>query len=407
MEKRKNTLVTICFCILAGYLIFQYAYTSILLGKGNDYASHVHTLIAVFRAGDWTKGWMMAPHCLWHITTLFLYGILNIPMDTAGALATGMYTMLYYGILVWSVKRVLAHFKYEAESILIPFLCFVFCYLQCFSVSWSDVGDGYLGPFTMNPLHSPTHMSVRVFSLLAFCIVIDLLQGFGKKEYEPIFFKVSVVKQRVLLAVFLFLSVVMKPTFAEMFIPAVAFYMLGVWIYKLCKKDQPGTYFTSCLWMLLCAAPSLVYMLIQYIVFFAFGNSYGNDGALIVTQWWEVWHLYSENVVLAIVFAMAFPIYMLLIDMRYFLKEVPGRIALLGYGIAFLEASFLGEDGDRLGHANFMWPYMSAMQLLWMVAFWRLLVLEKRDNKTKLQGRLLLVGWILFFAHGFYGYLMY
>lgn len=407
MEKKKTSFAAIVFCLLAGYFTYRFAFYNISLDTRNDFAAHAHKLIALFRSGNFWTGWVSTPHCLWHVTVLFAYGVLQIPLDIAASLVAAGYTVFYYCVLVWAVDRVLSHYKYEVNDVLVAFLCFCFLFEQAITIAWFDVGTAYYGPFSMNPLHSPTQLGVRGFSLLCFCIVIDVLHSFGKEDYKPIFFQGSIVKQRILLAMFLFLSVVMKPTFAESFIPAVAFYMLGVWIYRRFKKDLASAYFKSCLWMLLCAAPALLYMLLQYIVFFALGNGYGDSEGMIFTPMFAVWKLFTENVPLSILFGMAFPLYVILIDLRFFLKEIPGKIALCSYGIGFLEASFLAEDGDRFNHANFMWPYMAGMQLLWTVAFWRFIVLEKRENKTVLQRRLLAVGWILFFVHVFFGYLMY
>ena len=101
---------------------------------------------------------------------------------------------------------------------------------------------------------------------------------------------------------------------------------------------------------------------------------------------------------------MAFPLYIFLLDIRYFLKSTAGRLALIGYGISFLEASVLGEDGIRFSHGNFLWPLMSGMLLFWLAALLRLITLEHEEEYTGFRKGLILFGWFLYFCHVFCGF---
>lgn len=130
-------------------------------------------------------------------------------------------------------------------------------------------------------------------------------------------------------------------------------------------------------------------------------------GGVIITDWLEVWKLFSDNVFLSVLLGMAFPIYILLLDIRFFIKSTAGRLALIGYSVAFLEAAVLGESGNRLSHGNFMWPLMSSMLLLWLVALLHLMVMEHAEEYTGLRKGLLLFGWFLFFCHVFCGLAFY
>ena len=73
-EEWKNWWVVIPFAGFIVYITFVYAKDQVLLGGMNDYASHVKSLLPLFRT-EWWKGFMAAPHCLWHLTVLFFYGI--------------------------------------------------------------------------------------------------------------------------------------------------------------------------------------------------------------------------------------------------------------------------------------------------------------------------------------------
>lgn len=200
-------------------------------------------------------------------------------------------------------------------------------------------------------------MCVRGFAFLAFFLVVDLLSYENDRMYRPIFFHVE--------------------------------------------------HATRKYYVLLCALPSLLYMLTQYLVFFSFEGSYGSEGGLIITEWLEVWKLFSDNVFLSILLGMAFPIYILLLDIRFFVKNMAGRLALIGYGIVFPESAVLREDGNRINHGNFMWPLMSGMLLVWLVALLRLAVTERSEEYASLRKGLLLSGWFLFFCHVFCGLTFY
>ena len=156
--------------------------------------------------------------------------------------------------------------------------------------------------------------------------------------------------------------------------------------------------------MLICSIPSLVYILLSVLGYSVLGGSYGADGSFIITKWLEVWSMYTENVALAIGLGLAFPLFMILIDARFFLKHNLGKMALVGYLVGFLEAALLGEAG-KLSHGDFIWPMMWGMALLFIVAVLRLLVLEKTQADTKIKCFLIDVAWFIFWLHVMFGLL--
>lgn len=393
--------IAMFFPALLCFMTYSYVRNQMTIGGLNDYSAHVHVILGLFRGASPWDGWVAAPHCLWHLTVLFLFEVLKLPLASSAAFATSVYTLFYYLILHWVICRVTEYAGRKEAAFVSSMIAFSFCFVQALYFDWLDTGGDYLGVFSPNPLHNPTQMGLQGFIVLAFCLVVDLLSYENDREYRPIFFHVESGSRKyyALLAVILFLSTVMKPTFAEMFIPTVAFFMLGSWIARLIRRDAPALYFRKCLVMLLCALPSLLYMLIQYLVFFFFEGAAYSEGGLIITKWLEVWKLFSDNVFLSVLLGMAFPIYILLLDVRFFLKSVPGRLAVLGYGIAFLEAGILGEEGSRMSHGNFLWPLMSGMLLFWLVALLRLIVLERVGEYTGVRKGMLLFGWFLFFCH--------
>lgn len=419
MDGKKESFKSIDFIVFAGgllvtvYLTYHYAYMQMLEGGANDYYAHVHLLLSQFLGEEWWRGWMAAPHCMWHISVIILYKLFAVPLSVSAASVTAFYTGLYYVALLWFIKKISEKFSDRIPSVFSALTALGFCFLQPMYFSFLDAGERYLGVFSMNPIHNPTHMSARVFILLAFCLVVDIVSYNCNENYKPVFFDVVSCPRKyyVWLTVILFVSVVMKPTFAEMFIPAVGLYMLGAWIFRIVKHQKPFEFFKKLLVLFLCAIPAVIYIFLQFAAFFIMGGSYNNEGSIVVTEYLEVWSLFTDNVYLSVLLAMALPIYMLIIDFKYFVGTVQGKIALIGYGTGFLEAALLGEEGSRLLHANFMWPLMAAMLLVWLVSLWRLMELTfaniANTDESSLKKWLVIIGWGLFIVHVLYGITFY
>lgn len=402
MKKEKSDLLIVClFGTLLAYITYAFVLAS--FHGLSDYSGHTYVFIPLFTKENWIQGWMATPHCMWHLTLILIHYLLLVPVENAAAYATCIYMLFTYFVMYWMLRRITEAAGGTDSSARIGLLSFCMCIIQGLYFPWLDAGDRYLGIFSMNPIHNPTYMCMKGFSLICFCLVCDIWGKQKDENYRGIFFRVEKGLKRyyIYLAVMLFLSVLAKPTFAEMFIPAVAFLMLGELIRRLVKKDGSAKpYFRHCLITLSCAVPALLYILVQSLAYFIWGGSYGGDGeSLIITELFEVWHLFSRNVGLSIGLGLAFPLFMVLIDGKYFVKSDMGRLALAGYLISVLEAALLGEGGSKLEHGNFLWPMMSGILFMFLVSVMRLLVLERQQSDTKVRRTLIGAAWFLFCLH--------
>jgi len=391
--------------ITLGIILSYFIYVMVLKALPDplsDYNGHTYVYLNLFKGGNPIEGWMAVPYCLWHVTVMGLNRFLGIPIDNSAAISTCIYSLFFYAVLFYFFDRWFDKKGTEVKSVL---LAFFLSFIQGIYISWLDAGEGYLGVFSFNPLHNPTQTCVRGFGLVCFMLVSDIWERLKNPEFGGRFLKIGdkLTKHYVLLAVFLLLSASAKPTFAEMFIPAVAFSMLFRWIYKLIKKQSAGAYFAECLKMLLCAVPALVYILIQFLAYFVFGGSYGDGGTFIVTAPFEAWKIYSDNIVLSIFLALAFPLFVILIDAGFFLKDQTAKLALTGYLISLIEAGFFSEE-EKIEHGDFLWPMMSGLMLVWTVATARYCELEDKADGTKLKA-VTFAGWIIFAFHVLYGVL--
>ncbi len=405
-QNKKGGFFVILFAVLQSYLTYIFVLHE-LQGIWADFNGHTYVYIPMYTGGTWVEGWRTISYCLWHMTVLFLNRFLRIPLHASAAYTACLYSMFSYFVLYWMIQRVTAAAGRREDPLKASLTAFGFCFAQALYCFWLDAGGRFLGLYSMNPIHNPTQMCVNGFSLVCLCLVYDIWQRQKDGNYQGLFFKMEKGLKRyyIFLSVMLFLSVLAKPTFAEMFIPAVALVMLWEWIARIRRKDgSAAPYFRQCLNMLLCALPALGYMLLQFTLYFILGGSYGSEGSLVITKFLEVWGMYSENVGLSVLLGMAFPLFIVLINAGYFIKDDIGRLALACYAVGFLEAALLGES-TVLSFGDFLWPMMSAMLVVWVVAVMRLLVLERTQADTGLRRNLLNIAWSLFFLHVLCGFL--
>ncbi|MCR4895606.1 MAG: hypothetical protein K5891_02405 [Lachnospiraceae bacterium] len=406
MNRKENEKLIM---LLPAAILFALMYRIVMRELQNplsDMNGHVYVYILGFLQDGFWEGFKEVPYLLWHLPVLAMYRFLHIPLENGAGLVSGFFASFGYLVTYDLIRRFSEKKGLGIGPLTAAAVSFGFSVAQGIYVDFWDAGERFNGIFSMNPLHNPTHMAVRPFALLCFALVADLW-AVTEEGKEGTFFPVerNVKKYRILLSVLLFFSAMAKPVFAEMFVPAVAFTMLARWIVKCIRKEDGKAYFGECLRMLLSAVPALLYILLQFLAYFAWGGSYGSDGGFTVTRWMEVWSLFSDNILLSVLCGMAFPIFMCVLSGRWFVKNAMGRLALTGYGIGLLEAALLGESGVKLSHGDFLWPMMCGMLLWWLVALLRLLELEsaERENAGSLRSVLLSGAWLLFLAHVIFG----
>lgn len=407
MKKTKNDMpVAAMLSVLLMFITYFFTQHE-LEGLLTDYAGHVYTYIPLLRGSSGVDGWMAVPYFLWHMCVMLLEQFTPVPLEAAAAFVSCFFTALSFYVLYWMFDRVVVFYGLPYGEGTKSFFAFALCIVQPIYMYWFDATSQYLGQFSINPMHNPTHMCVKPFSLLCLCFTYDILEWFHDPDHKGIFVDMTKKPHRayVLLAVTLFLSCMAKPTFAEMFIPTAGLLMLYEWIKRICAKNNTAAeYFQKCLTMLLISVPSLLYILLQFLAYFIWGGSYGADGeGLIITAWMQVWHIFSENVAASMLLGMAFPFFIVLINAGWFVRDTLGRLALTGYIVGLLECALLAEGGGKSTHGDFLWPMMSGMTLLWVVSTIRFLILQYKQNQTKKQQLCIQTGWTFLFVHMAFG----
>ncbi len=402
MKKRSAYFVYIVFGFLLAFLTYSYVMGELRNGY-SDYGGHAYIYLPqFFSAETFMSGLKAVPYCMWHLMALFLYKVAMVPLDPACAYTSCVFALFSYFVVIFILDKVSERAGRKLSEFENAFLSVSFCIIQPMYFYWIGRGERYLGVYSPNPLHNPTLMCARGFSLLAFCLVYDIWGAQENPDYKGLFFKTEngLKKYYISLAVVLFFSTMAKPTFSECFIPAVGIIMLVRLIRKLAGKGAEGKlYLKHFLFTFLCAVPSLLYIAIQFSMYFIFGGSYGADESnLIVTKFGEVWAMYSDNIGLSVLIGMAFAFCMVLVDTRFFIMNDFGKLALVVYAIGFFEAMLLGESGGKLPHADFLWPMMSGMLLMYIASLSRLVYLGIHNKENRKLKAALFIAWFIFAA---------
>ncbi len=291
-----------------------------------------------------------------------------------------------------------AHAKFALEFYLNPEVFFSFA--GPLIMRWYS--DGYMGQFTPNPLHNPTHIACKGFGLLAMMAGIDIIRSY--RNQKALFFKGG--KQYFWFGLFSFFSVLAKPTFMYMLLPAGIIMVLLDLLKAAVKKTPSVKAVWSAAWRLAVAAlPSCAYILTEYIALFFFGTE--SDTSVIFTKPLEVWHFFSYDVPTSILLGMFFPIWMLLTNLGYFYETVEGRLSVLGYMVGVLEFSVLAESGSRKDAGNFSWCMMAGMTLFFTVSVCRLTLSTLRQKPGVKHAAYVLFSWFLLFLHVYSGLSLY
>ncbi|MBQ6094535.1 MAG: hypothetical protein IJL09_03975 [Lachnospiraceae bacterium] len=192
-----------------------------------------------------------------------------------------------------------------------------------------------------NPVHNPTVLFVRPFSILVVLAFLLFLERFDKKE--------PCAGNVVLFGLLSFFSVLAKPNFAFVFLPAMGIVILE-------KMIRDGSIRIGIM-AFLAVLPSLILMLWQFCfitddtvaikVHFSFGS-------------------FSEFTPLEVVVVslVTFPVPIILASKKLFVSDVTYRLAIYALVIGWFQMFFLtnGPSGD------FTWGYDLAIQFATVVA---------------------------------------
>lgn len=295
---------------------------------------------------------------MFHLTALALRYVFNIPLTLAGAIASSLYIMLCLFTLEFIIARLMPNLK--SSTVLL--LALTLNFLSPVYIPWFN--QLYLGQGGPSVWHNPPCIVEKPFALAVFFMFIRLLECDPKSFGHINVFGLrlpSAPLQYLAFAAMLMLDNLAKPSFSIIFLPAAALMLLAELI------RSRGKSFFKCLWIGLSCIPILAYLPYQY--FMRIGKPDSISG--IEIDLFKVWSTYSPNVFISILLGLAFPIFILLMNIRKLHRDKTLLLAWIIGIIAMAELSLFTLKGADWVYGDFFWGYYIAQLILQTVSLIR------------------------------------
>ena len=386
----------------AAVFISYYIYSKEFCAKRlSDLGSHI-TFAENFEftnAEGFLRSWARVPHLGWHMLVRFFMA-LRMPSEEAAALVYSLLGVFSFIAGAYLTNRLIRHYTGRDELALSSLISGILSFVGPYAMPWFTPMGIYHGQYSPNPFHNPTHMAVKGLGIILTMIGVDIFRRM--KNEKPVFFK-SERNLFVLFAVVLFISVIFKPTFMYMILPAGFVFMISELIINFKNKSYPmKNIFKVLIGIIIAVIPSLILIIIESAVAAKYGTEYSTV-IFSFSKPFEVWHLYTLSVPNSVLLAMFFPIVMCIINPGYFLKSTEGRLSVCAYATGLIEFSFLKDAGYQMIAANFAWCMMSGMVVLYAFTAGKLLIDTLKEDKSKSHMIYIISCWFLLFLHAYSG----
>lgn len=320
-------------------------------------------------------------------------------VEAAGALATmvlnslGLIVLAYYmqKSLVETYSR-LPHKEYMGFVIIILSfsLFFVSMLYSPSGIYLPGIKHKYIGVFSANPYHNATYLAARPFTIVAFFLYVRILDYYEER---------TDIKEFFWFGLFLLLATLTKPSFTLILVSTAGLLML----YRLfqCKWRN----FKRSFYLGLAFIPTFIALLYQFGGVFGKNSLAGEEGG-IGFGFAKAWLVHMDNIPLAIVLGLAFPLYFLLFHLKTLKRDTLYRFSWAQLLVSLLELLILYEKGKRFIDLNFAWGYMHGIFFVFVTS---LILLVKDTLERKEKWYILASEWIGYAAHLICGiaYFMY
>lgn len=249
----------------------------------------------------------------------------------------------------------------------------------------------YSGQGTPNIWHNPTTIMVRPFALAAFLLVVREMEQSRRSGFR----KGPGWKKGFATAVLLILCNMAKPSFVQIFYPAI-FLLMVIWLIVYRGKSLK-----LALELLAICLPSLLVMALQFVISFSSGSAAKESGSSVAIMPFAVVRLYTPNVWVSLLLAIAFPLLMLGIAWGKKALDWTAGLAWLMLFSGFMERILLAETGERFTHGNFNWGFQLSLYFVWLVAMrdWLSLYIGRAGPKKKARGAGFYISTVLLLLH--------
>lgn len=385
----KNLLIGFSIVFLATYIV------TLFQVDGGDFVAHI----------SWAKRFnftylgeyltKVTPYPLWHFLVKACKVLFDIEWAAAASLVTATVNGFSFLAAVWTQKVLFPEMDDREGHTIFWAICLMFVGPLYFP-RFNDIY--YLGQGTGNIWHNPSNIMVKLFAIVAFCLIAKIV---NKKEQAT---KCEIIA----LVITLVLSVIAKPAFLQAIIPGLGLYMLiRLW------KDKSKEEFKKFVIMAASFVPAVIIMFIQlYITMF--GTTRGSKmeselaaGEAVVLSnyqqgmgiaWGKTYAYWTPNIYVSFLLAFAFPLFVFLFNYRKLIKDKVVQLVLCYELAAWLESVLLYQKGPGEHQGNFFWASYLSMFMTWMIMLYHYLISLKEMDKKTVRNYVYMFGGIGLFA---------
>jgi hypothetical protein len=337
-------------------------------------------LVNLNRHVDITEKWLtdhyVLPHPGFHIMTLLTSWLTGLSLVDAALVIHTLFTVLTI-FIVYKILGIYLKSSYPDNFILLLTACaalVIAIYVPGFSLTW------YLGQGNPNMIYSVTLTVVKPFMLLCIIFFLLMIKAVNSKTG-------GALKYGALLSATLLISVFMKPSFALVFIPAYAIYLLlkHTWNIKLY------------IYSLAIVLPSLIALLWQsYGMFITPEAGYK---PIFEIRPFEIWNTVTRNIPASILLAVAFPLVVTLLDPRKAFENNGLVLSWLMVIMGIVQYALLLETTAPSSY-NWIWGYCLALLPLFIFSIIGFLgPLKDMWHKSALLKSGIILASVIFLLH--------
>ena len=328
-------------------ILFTCGFLTALVGI--DYGPHEQIALSL-TPGDPVGLFKAHPEPVWHLLTYGVVKLLHCRVEIAAGIVSGLLIVLTYVIAFVTIRNTVPGLEgHEVAGLDLVLHLVSAIYVPFFNK------EPFLGQGTPNIWHNPTTICVRPIALLTLLLVASMCMEVREAEFE----KGIPVGKAILTAILLILSCLAKPSFVQVFYPAI-FTLMVIWLIMFKGKNLKVAF-----QLLAVCIPSLLVMILQFVSAFYSTND-GSEGIQIAP--FAVAGARTPSIPISMILVCAFPFLMLIITAIKKEFTWGDALAWLMYLWGLIWRLFLAEKGDRMYDGNFSWGYMLAIYLVWYMA---------------------------------------
>ena len=319
---------------------------------------------------------------VWHLLFLLVEKVQSIRLgiacniSTVSAATTGIFEAIVYLVTVYLLCR---YSTWKKALWVMPVISGMLLIMGPLSVP-ALTDNYYLGQFNPNVWHNPTTIAVKGITLVVFFIYVEIIEenNRSKKQELLLYFMATVL---------LFASAFFKPSFYQMFVPALFVYCVIELIVTKGKylKREIGIGFT--------VLPVTILAVAQMM------TSFGGEGDGIGIQFMYVWHCFARHPFGSLLISIPFPLLVYIGQWKNIWKEKKMTLAVLAFLSAVGQFAVLYTKNTPLS-GDFIWGAYLAVGILNLVAVLALCKNVKEKNKITIYHILCIAVFLLQVYYG-------